>query len=131
MHSRFDVCVLIVLSELICYCEQSCFVLLNVFGIILFFGRRGVVLRRCLCWFRFPPSVFFWKEVFVIGISRASVWLFGFGVVYFFRKERCCFATCFCCFRFPPFVFFLGGVEDVFVIGISRVSVWPFGFGII
>ena len=66
MHSRFDVCVLIVLSELICYCEQSCFVLLNVFGIIFFFGRRGVVLRRCLCWFRFPPSVFFGKRYLLL-----------------------------------------------------------------
>ena len=108
MHSRFDVCVLIVLSELICYCEQSCFVLLNVFGII-FFGRRGVVLRRCLCWFRFPPFVFFWKEVFVIGISRASVWLFGFGVVYFFSEGEVLFCDVFLLLSFSSFCFFWEG----------------------
>ena len=104
MHSRFDVCVLIVLSELICYCEQSCFVLLNVFGII-FFRKARCCFATMFVLVSFSSFCFFWKEVFVIGISRASVWLFGFGVVYFFRKERCCFATCFCCFRFPPFVF--------------------------
>ena len=70
-----------------------------------FFGRRGVVLRRCLCWFRFPPSVFFWKEVFVIGISRVSVWLFAFGVIVFsvWTSKFCC-ATPFCRFCFVMFV---------------------------
>ena len=97
---------------------------------LLFFRQARCCFATMFVLVSFSSFCFFWKEVFVIGISRASVWLFGFGVVYFFRKERCCFATCFCCFRFPPFVF-LGRGEDVFVIGISRVSVWPFGFGII
>ena len=73
---------------------------------------------------------FFWKEVFVIGISRASVWLFGFGVVYFFGRRGVVLRRVFVAFVFL-LLFFFGRVEDVFVIGISRVSVWPFGFGII
>ena len=104
MYSHFDFCVLIVWLELICCCEQSCFVLLNVFGIFVF--SEGEVLfcdvfllvsfssfcffERCIC---------YWNKSY-FGLA------FGFGIIYFFRKARCCFATCFCWFRVPSFVFF-------------------------
>ena len=104
MYSHFDFCVLIVWLELICCFEQSCFVLLNVFGIFVF--SEGEVLfcdvfllvsfssfcffERCIC---------YWNKSY-FGLA------FGFGIIYFFRKARCCFATCFCWFRFPSFVFF-------------------------
>ena len=104
MHSRFDVCVLIVLSELICYCEQSCFVLLNVFRII-FFRKARCCFATMFVLVSFSSFCFFWKEVFVIGISRASVWLFGFEVVYFFSEGGVLFCDVFLLLLFSSFCF--------------------------
>ena len=98
---------------------------------LFFFRKARCCFATMFVLVSFSSFCFFWKEVFVIGISRASVWLFGFGVVYFFSEGEVLFCDVFLLLSFSSFCFFLGGVEDVFVIGISRVSVWPFGFGII
>ena len=52
--------------------------------LFIFFGRRGVVLRRVFVAFVFLLLFFFLggvEDVFVIGISRVSVWPFGFGII--------------------------------------------------
>ena len=105
MHSRFDVCVLIVLSELICYCEQSCFVLLNVFGIffsegevlfcddvcvgfvflLLFFLERGICYWNKSC---FGLAFWVWSCLFFFGrrgvVLRRVFVAFVFLLLFFF-----------------------------------------------
>ena len=130
MHSRFDVCVLIVLSELICYCEQSCFVLLNVFG-IFFFSEGEVLFCDDVC-VGFVFLLLFFLERGICYWNKSCFGLaFWVWSCLFFSEGEVLFCDVFLLLSFSSFCFFLGGVEDVFVIGISRVSVWPFGFGII
>ena len=130
MHSRFDVCVLIVLSELICYCEQSCFVLLNVFG-IFFFSEDEVLFCDDVC-VGFVFLLLFFLERGICYWNKSCFGLaFWVWSCLFFSEGEVLFCDVFLLLSFSSFCFFFGGVEDVFVIGISRVSVWPFGFGII
>ena len=51
--------------------------------LFIFFGRRGVVLRRVFVAFVFLLLFFLGgvEDVFVIGISRVSVWPCGFGII--------------------------------------------------
>ena len=68
----------------VCYWNNSCFGLAFwVWNCLFFFGRRGVVLRRVFVAFVFLLLFFLGgvEDVFVIGISRVSVWPFGFGII--------------------------------------------------
>ena len=72
-----------------------------------FFSEGEVLFCDDVCvGFVFLLLFFFWKEVFVIGISRASVWLFGFGVVYFFSEGEVLFCDVFLLLSFSSFCFF-------------------------
>ena len=82
MHSRFDVCVLIVLSELICYCEQSCFVLLNVFGIFF---------RKTRCCF---------ATMFVLVSFSSFCFFLERGICYW---NKSCFGLAFCVWSYCVF----------------------------
>ena len=49
---------------------------------------------------------FFLRDVFVIGISRVSVWPFGFGIIYFFPEGELLFCDVFVLVSFSFFCFF-------------------------
>ena len=92
--------------------------------------RNYFFFRKARCCFAtmfvlvsFSSFCFFWKEVFVIGISRVSVWPFGFGIIYFSGRRVVVLRRVCVGFVFLLLFFFL---RDVFVIGLSRVSVWSF-----
>ena len=51
-----------------------------------FFRKARCCFATCFCWFRFPPFVFL-RGVFVIGISRISVWLLDLELFIFFGRR--------------------------------------------
>ena len=109
----------------VCYWNKSCFGLAFWVWNYLFFRKASCCFATCLCWFRFPSFVFFLRDVFVIGLSRVSVWSFWVWNYLVFGRRGVVLRRVFVAFVFLLLFFWKG----MFVIGISRVSVWSNGLG--